>query len=1466
MAGTPALHRGASGVHFSHSGFPIPVSLASTQAAPPDAVQPHHRKANGQRGAGRVAQEGEGEPAEAAGVPWWQALTLSQLLGQHARVSCQRPWQVLLCGAAMLTAVLAIVFGTHTFRLTDTPTGSEWRLPYSELTSREDAAAAAQAALQAQWAPAAQQQGADAGSLGLDTFFVYHSKSGNMLTPANLGGMRAIEQSLLAAPAYPKYCLEAYNGTQPLGCATPASLLTVMYDPAPPSFYGFTGYGASQAPGFDARVAFMAGAPGTFGFFFNKGFGPGNLNAEYVRSLLPLGAPLFGYTSATDRPREQAKAAMKGLLTPVGLALQHLTGMHKSKVTAHSAYLSASTAPGTGGDVEVLWYSQQAASVEVAAIFGGDIFQAIFAGMGMWIHVAIGTRSMLLAAMVVVQAVVAVPVAHLFYRLIFQVDYFGALQLGAFYLLLGISCDYVFLYFDAYMQSLIEPLVAATLATRITYMCQRATPAIMSASATTAAALFAMAASPLMPVKAYALFAGMGILAIALLATTLFPAVLVIWSQVWEELPCCVCFPWMLRRKYADRLDDRKERRRLSVIATVAGAPLEEVQEAMRRPAQQHMVGDVTDAPATGTGPSGSAPQPVRGSELQKRAARLSIVTEDPQQRRPRFHAPRASLAYAEAFNGVIIGQARRASVHLAGQRAARVSVINLNVLAPPPLEPVKPGRVDKSASFLASAAALLGIAAPTVSGGGAPSISLTATSATPDPAADSEAARETAPARKTVRPHAVRFGGDPEPGDDAQATHAAGSEPRLSVWTPEGRGRATQHLRASVICATRNVRSSVAQVTRNARASVAQATWNARASVYVATTKAVNIAAGGELRRQGIIDLRPMEKMFAGGWHDMLARRPRVIAAAFACIWVIGVTMLTQVHAPEVPPPALPPNHMFQRVLDLAASPIGPFAPVDGITAPQVRLIWGLNGMDYSGKALWDPTDCGDLSFDNGFDPCSAEAQVFLLQVCTAARDAACNAPACAGGRLVRPGEGLCFAEGLQAWLRASNATLPLPRTQFLSALLTFASLPAMQAAYPGQLGIMRDASGVVGLRFIQMVFNATFPLTLPYSQAGAVLHAWESFTRSLNRLAPPGVANAFQTLPGAWTTYQTAQALVYGTAGGLGLALAVVFIALNIVTGNQRAAALATFCIVGTFSSAAGIGGAMLYWRLGVPVAIPITLILAYSIDHCLYVAVAYCGSYSASRNDRTRDAMTAMGISVNAGCFGKLNVGVPLFSCIMPVFRHMGFAACWTGLVGYFWACAALPALLLLAGPEGDAGDWAATAQGLAQRAHAACPRLFSVGWHAVTWIRSTVAAVDAAWHRATAPRPAGRDRVGARAGNSVIMTRNALAEGPRVEEHSAPEVQVGDADFHFVGLPAVVEVPALRGEGAGSVGRAWEGASAAPAHANGAGARASQREAGAPPAGAAGQAPGESEPLEPLRPTLAWLVARGCYPRT
>jgi hypothetical protein len=72
--------------------------------------------------------------------------------------------------------------------------------------------------------------------------------------------------------------------------------------------------------------------------------------------------PCVTNTVPSGRPTQQAAAAFTSLLGPVGVALQHLTGMHKSKVTSHSAYLSRATVPGTGGDVEVLWYSGKARS------------------------------------------------------------------------------------------------------------------------------------------------------------------------------------------------------------------------------------------------------------------------------------------------------------------------------------------------------------------------------------------------------------------------------------------------------------------------------------------------------------------------------------------------------------------------------------------------------------------------------------------------------------------------------------------------------------------------------------------------------------------------------------------------------------------------------------------------------------------------------------------------------------------------------------------------------------------------------------------------------------------------------------------------------------------------------------------------------------------------------------------------
>ncbi len=132
--------------------------------------------------------------------------------------------------------------------------------------------------------------------------------------PARARARAQVEQALLAAAPYPQFCLTAYNGSAALGCAAPTSLLAFLYAPAAAAAGGVVGYGADLAPGLAQAAAFMAADPAAFGFFFDTGFAPGNLSAAYVRSLVPLGAPLAGYASPADR--RAARAAPRAHACP----------------------------------------------------------------------------------------------------------------------------------------------------------------------------------------------------------------------------------------------------------------------------------------------------------------------------------------------------------------------------------------------------------------------------------------------------------------------------------------------------------------------------------------------------------------------------------------------------------------------------------------------------------------------------------------------------------------------------------------------------------------------------------------------------------------------------------------------------------------------------------------------------------------------------------------------------------------------------------------------------------------------------------------------------------------------------------------------------------------------------------------------------------------------------------------------
>ena len=94
--------------------------------------------------------------------------------------------------------------------------------------------------------------------------------------------------------------------------------------------------------------------------------------------------------------------------------------------------------------------------------------------------------------------------------------------------------------------------------------------------------------------------------------------------------------------------------------------------------------------------------------------------------------------------------------------------------------------------------------------------------------------------------------------------------------------------------------------------------------------------------------------------------------------------------------------------------------------------------------------------------------------------------------------------------------------------------------------------------------------------------------------------------------------------------------------------------------------------------------------SVDYCVHLANAFIESNQEKKEDRMKDALAHMGISVTAGAFTTISSAVWLFACILLFFNKFAFLMVWTILMSYVWAVLFFPALVLVAFPGGGIGD--------------------------------------------------------------------------------------------------------------------------------------------------------------------------------
>ena len=452
--------------------------------------------------------------------------------------------------------------------------------------------------------------------------------------------------------------------------------------------------------------------------------------------------------------------------------------------------------------------------------------------------------------------------------------------------------------------------------------------------------------------------------------------------------------------------------------------------------------------------------------------------------------------------------------------------------------------------------------------------------------------------------------------------------------------------------------------------------------------------AAGVELEpgHLNVDKLRRLEKFFHRTWAPFVKAARIPIFVVFVGLFITGSFFTAKLQPPTEQEQWFPDDHMFTKYT-AKSGPNGPFQRSSSDRVAAVSIAWGVSDMDGSEIGKWDPDNVGKIIWDDGFDIRSPAAQLHVLETCEQAVARPCAVDGCTGGMLVRNAERHCFMETFKAWVEDKNMTFPLPREAFVDELYRFHSNSTASKQHRTDIGFKSDAAtGETVLKFARVKFNSTFLIPQPQAKTEEVYDEWEAFTSERNAAAPEGADQGIQTTGYTWMWLVTQVALVESTITGVLICFALAFVVMNFSTGNVVVSLGAIFTISGIVTTVLGVGLVLIMdYPLGISESVATVILIGFSMDYCLHLAVSYVESPRASRYERTQDSLTMMGISVTAGALTTVFSGVFLFGGVITFFPKFAFIIVFTVIVSYLWTVLFFPACMMTFGPNNDFGKW-------------------------------------------------------------------------------------------------------------------------------------------------------------------------------
>lgn len=434
--------------------------------------------------------------------------------------------------------------------------------------------------------------------------------------------------------------------------------------------------------------------------------------------------------------------------------------------------------------------------------------------------------------------------------------------------------------------------------------------------------------------------------------------------------------------------------------------------------------------------------------------------------------------------------------------------------------------------------------------------------------------------------------------------------------------------------------------------------------------------------------EYRGVERFFRGPWFRVISKARFIIVAIAIVLAGLAIWAASKLKPPEKEEEFLPSDHPLRAALITFRDA---FPLSDEQQLLNVFITWGIKDVDRKGTSRFDLEEHGTPVFDERFDFSKATVQNQVLEACTFfdQKD------------LVFQGDSSvdvvdCWIKEYKKWRKDVEnkddfEDFDSGKAQ-VEDLIKFGEYE--EAGIKVNLKYLENMYVVFDLNYTRVImtdisFVTPIRAQEPYSVMWPVYNTWQDELEKFNSGAPSGGDSAVATGGQSWVYQITQRTLVSSMYSGIGIMMAVAFCTLVIATLNWFVSILAILCIAFIIALLLGVIY-VIGWALGITETIAVIISIGYSFDGVAHIATAYIESKSVSRADRTRDALTDLGISILFGVISTLLAGFMLFPAVIIFFFKFAALIVATVAFNLIVGLGLFPALLTICGPEGDFGS--------------------------------------------------------------------------------------------------------------------------------------------------------------------------------